>query len=84
MIEEKRIYSLFDEYDNIDCAITILSGLFEKYEEPSLVLMCYNMGEDGANRLWEAGRWETDYVISVTRKMSGLDYDSRLNAVYKL
>ena len=43
----------------------ILRKLFEKYEDPELVLMAYNMGEDGAKTLWEQGIFETNYTKSV-------------------
>ena len=83
MIEDRQIYSLYDEFSNIDCAITILSRLFEKYEDPSLVLMCYNLGETGARRLWDKGQWETSYVLSVFRKMDNLHYDDKLAEFYR-
>ena len=50
-----------DPYQNTRCGIFILRKLFEKYEDPTKVLMCYNMGEAGAKRLWDKGIYETSY-----------------------
>jgi hypothetical protein len=82
LIEKKRIYSILDEYHNIDCAIEILVDLFEKYEEPSLVLMCYNMGKTTAQNLWRQGRWESKYSVSVLQKAWQQGYDNRLADFY--
>lgn len=70
LIETKKIYNVYDEYHNIGLAITILSELQEKYgKDVDCVLMCYNMGEDGAKRLWDKGIWESKYSMSIKRKM---------------
>jgi hypothetical protein len=78
LIEKKRVYSLFDEYANIDLAITILVDLFEKYDDPNLVLMAYNMGENGARQCWDNGLWESNYSLSVLRKQDRLHYDDKI------
>lgn len=46
---------LTNPYANVNVAVVYLSQLFEKYEEPSLVLMIYNMGEGRALELWKKG-----------------------------
>ena len=43
----------------------ILRGLFEKYEDPALVCMAYNLGEYGASVLWDKGIYETSYSRNV-------------------
>lgn len=63
---------LLDPYDNIKCGVSILKGHYEKYGEINLALMCYNCGEAGAKRLWEQGKWETDYSIKVTKYYNNL------------
>jgi hypothetical protein len=68
LIKKKHINSIYDEFHNIDCAITILSKLKKKYKDTDCVLMCYNMGEDGARKLWNQGIWETSYSLSVKQK----------------
>lgn len=58
---ELGIDDFSEPYGNIYAGVYILRGLFEKYEEPERVLMCYNMGEYAANVLWEHGVHSTDY-----------------------
>lgn len=54
-----------DPYQNTRAGLYILRKLFEKYEDPSKVLMAYNLGETGAKNLWDKGIFETDYSVSV-------------------
>lgn len=57
-----------DPYQNVRSGIFILRKLFEKYEDPSKVLMCYNLGETGARRLWNQGIYETNYSKSILER----------------
>lgn len=69
-----------DPYQNTRAGLYILRTLFEKYEDPSKVLMAYNMGESGAKRLWEQGIFETDYSISVLEKAAAFTAETeRMN-----
>lgn len=54
-----------EPYQNIRAGLYILRRLFEKYDEPALVCMAYNMGEYGASTLWDKGVYETSYSIKV-------------------
>lgn len=54
-----------DPYENMRAGCFILRKLFERYQEPELVLMCYNMGETGAGRLWDKGVFSTNYTQKV-------------------
>lgn len=54
-----------DPYQNMRAGCYILRKLFEKYQDPTMVLMCYNMGEAGASRLWENGMYATRYSEKV-------------------
>lgn len=82
-IEKLGVYSLYDEYSNIDIALDILSGLYSRYEDTGVVLMAYNMGETGARRLWEQGVWETEYSVSIMTKSQSLDYEERMAQWYE-
>lgn len=69
-----------DPYQNTRAGLYILRKLFEKYEDPSKVLMAYNLGESGAKRLWDKGIFETNYSSSVlanavafTAEIEGMD-----------
>lgn len=61
LTEKLGVTDFLDPYENTRSGMFILRKLFEKYEEPSKVLMAYNMGETGASRLWKKGIYETDY-----------------------
>ena len=68
-LEEKLgVTNFLEPYQNIRAGLYILRGLFEKYDEPSLVCMAYNMGEYGASVLWDKGIHETSYSIKVLSK----------------
>lgn len=64
-----------EPYGNIRAGLFILRGLFEKYDEPALVCMAYNMGEYGASVLWEQGIYETAYSNKVLAKAD--EYESQ-------
>ncbi len=54
-----------DPEQNMRAGCYIFRKLFEKYQQPNLVLMAYNMGETGAGRLWKQGVYSTDYTEKV-------------------
>lgn len=65
-LKDKLLISDFlDPYQNTKAGVYILRNLFEKYEEPNLVLMAYNLGEHGASKLWDKGIYHSDYSIKV-------------------
>ena len=59
------VTDFLDPYQNIRAGTFILRKLFEKYQDTSMVLMAYNMGEDGASRLWKQGIYSTNYSAAV-------------------
>lgn len=59
------VTDFLDPYQNIRAGMFTLRKLFERYQDVDMVLMCYNMGEDGAERLWSKGIYETDYTQSI-------------------
>lgn len=67
LTERLGVTDFLDPYQNIRSGIYILSNLFEKYEDPTRVLMCYNMGETGAARLWEKGVHESRYSNKILK-----------------
>lgn len=70
--EELGVSDFLDPYQNTRSGIYILRNLFEKYEEPEKVLMAYNMGENGAKKLWNKGIYETDYSNKVIQNMNDI------------
>lgn len=63
--EATGVTDYLDPYENIRAGLFILRKLFERYQEPELVLMAYHMGETGAARLWEKGVFRTPYTEQV-------------------
>ena len=57
--EKLGITDFLDPYQNTRSGIYILRTLFEKYQDTAKVLMAYNMGEDGAKKLWDKGIYDT-------------------------
>lgn len=68
LTEELGITDFIDPYENIKAGLFILRGLFEKYDSTSKVLMAYNMGENGASKLWEQGIFESNYSKNVLQR----------------
>lgn len=57
---------LMNPYDNIKCGVSMIKGLYKKYEYKNLALMAYNCGEAGARKLWKKGIYSTEYSRKVT------------------
>lgn len=67
-LEEKLgVDNIMDPYQNIKAGLYILSGYLHKYNDMTKALMCYNMGETGAKRCWDAGITSTPYAEKVLR-----------------
>ena len=73
MNQNLGLSDFLDPYQNIRGGVFILRKLFEKYEDPELVLMAYNLGEGGAKNMWEQGVYETGYtrdVLSIQKEIN--------------
>jgi len=73
LTETIGVTDFLDPYQNIRAGIFTLKKLFEKYHDTDMVLMAYNMGENGASRLWEQGIYETSYtqdILSIQQQFS--------------
>lgn len=70
------ITDISDPYENTRAGMFILRKLFEKYEEPTKVLMAYNMGETGAKVLWDKNIFSTNYTKKVLNLQK--EYEKRL------
>lgn len=56
----------------------MLGLLYQKYQDMNMALMAYNMGEAGAQRLWNQDVYETSYTkkVNETREeLEGLRYE---------
>lgn len=65
LTETLGVTDYLDPYQNIRAGVFTLRKLFERYQDTDMVLMAYNMGENGASRLWEKGVFSTDYTESI-------------------
>lgn len=68
MLQERLgITDFLNEEQNIRSGLYVLSYLFKKYDgNVHKVLMAYNMGEGGCERLWESGVYSTSYSRTIT------------------
>ena len=66
--EELGITDFLDPKQNVTAGLHMLRDLFEKYEDPTKVLMAYNLGETGAKRLWVQGIYSTDYAEGILQQ----------------
>lgn len=65
--EKFGITDFLDAKQNIKAGVYMLSTYLLKYEDIDKALMAYNLGEAGARRYWNAGKYTTKYV-QLTRK----------------
>lgn len=66
--ERLGITDFFDPEQNVTAGLYMLRDLFEKYEDPAMVLMAYNMGEAGAKKLWNQGIYTSEYAEGVLQQ----------------
>lgn len=75
--EETGVTNYLDPYQNVIAGCFILHELFEKYDEASMVLMAYNMGEKNAKRLWDRGIYFSDYSRKVMEVQDRLNKEGK-------
>ncbi len=60
---------LLDPYKNIDCGVYYISSYMRKYNDINKALMCYNLGEGGAQKKWSQGIYYSSYSKSIIERM---------------
>lgn len=50
---------------NIEAGVYIIGGYLDRYGDTELALMAYNCGPGGAQKLWDAGVYQTNYTRKV-------------------
>ena len=59
------VTDFLNKEQNIRAGVFVLRKLFEEYTDSNLVLMAYNMGSNGAEKLWNKGIYSTPYVDEI-------------------
>lgn len=59
------ITDFLDPEQNVEAGCYMLSDLLRRYEDETKALMCYNLGEGGARKKWDAGVDSTAYSRKV-------------------
>ena len=73
-LEEKlELMDIFDVYDNISAGCELLYEIKQKYPDEHRMLMVYNMGESGAKRCWNEGKYSSKYSRKVLRRMAEIE-----------
>ena len=71
-MEKLGVTDLYDTFSNILTGTDYLAELFEKYEDPYLVLMVYNMGARKAISRYEAGKY-SKYAVTICERSAELE-----------
>ena len=77
--EELGVTDFLNPEQNVRAGTYILKRLFDKYEDPAKVLMCYNMGESNAKKLWNKGVYTSKYAEAILAKAD--EYKSEIERV---
>lgn len=75
--EELGLTDFFDPEQNVEAGLFMLHQLFEKYDDPHQVLMAYNMGEAGARKFWNQGKFTSAYSEGVLQLAN--EYQEEIN-----
>lgn len=69
LAQDYHCADMTDPYQNVFCGIKIIGSYLKKYDnDVTKALMCYNLGEYGANKAWENGIFCTEYTKAVETK----------------
>lgn len=73
-LEEKlELMDIFDVYDNISAGCELLYEIKQKYPDEHRMLMVYNMGETGARKCWNEGKYSSKYSRKVLKRMAKIE-----------
>lgn len=73
-----ELTNIMEPLQNVEAGSYMLGLLYQKYQDMNMALMAYNMGEAGAQRLWNQDVYETSYTkkVNETREeLEGLKYE---------
>ena len=67
--DELHAPDMLNPYQNVYAGVKIIAKYLREYEDYSKALMCYNLGEYGAKKVWDEGITTTPYCTSVLALM---------------
>lgn len=65
LLAKLQLTDIMDPMQNVEAGCYMLGKLNDKYQDEHKALMAYNMGEAGAQKMWDAGIYETSYTNKV-------------------
>lgn len=75
------VTDFLDPYQNVYCGVSLIGGYLKEYGNETQALMCYNMGEYGASKLWDKGVNSSYYSRVVLSKMIQYEEGGNANGV---
>ncbi len=69
------VEDIHDPYGNLDVSVDFISELFAKYHDANIVLMCYNCGESGAEKLLTDGIYSTAYSEKILEREAEISHE---------
>lgn len=74
-MEKLGVTDIHDPYGNLEVSLDFLAELFSRYHDANVVLMCYNCGESGAERLLEKGIFSTEYSEKILAREAEISHE---------
>ncbi len=74
-MERLGVTDIYDPYGNLEVSLDYLSELFSRYHDANVVLMCYNCGESGAERLLKNGISSTEYSEKILAREAEISHE---------
>jgi len=74
-MQKLDVKDIYDPYDNLKVSVDFLSELFAEYHDANVVLMCYNCGESGAEKLLADGICSTAYSEKILAREAEISYE---------
>ena len=68
-MEDLNVDNLLDPVDNVLVGVDYLREMLDLYDDMDMAIIAYNMGEGGADNLFDQGIYETKYLRKVKEAM---------------
>lgn len=71
--EKYGFTNFLEPYINVFCGIEMLSELYIRYGDVDMALMAYNLGDSGAQEMWDIGIYQTAYTEQIRANMEAYE-----------